>query len=353
MRNVVLFSGSFHPREGGAERQMKAVLSALKADAYSVAVVTQAIPTGDVPRREVIDGIEVFRVGSRWMFGMVPRLGQVMFVAAAVWTGVRLRPRVAVSMQMGTASVAAALVARLVGGRRILRLTGGGTAKFRSEPMARAATRGGRWLASVVCSGRFTVVAPARHLIDDFEASFPDKAERALVIPNGVSVSGQAVSPVADVVWYSRAGSERSYEVFRDIAELLPEVRFTVMGHLDRDDELPVNVSSIGWTDTPEAVIRSHRVILNTSLNEGMPNTVLQAISGGVLAVGFENRGMLELGRDHADFVVTVPYGDAVRAAQAIEVALQREVPKVGASVPSLEVVQARWKAELTRGSSE
>lgn len=171
---TVMVSGSFWPREGGAERQLREILALLSDQGADAAVVSQVLEGS--PRREFAPGakIAIHRVGSRTAFAIAPRFGHALFVLAATWRALRLRPDVLVSLQFGAATVAASMAARILRIRHIIRLTGGGSATFRSEAEARASTPIGRILVRIGAGGtQKTIVAPAQHLLDDLQEFFP------------------------------------------------------------------------------------------------------------------------------------------------------------------------------------
>jgi len=320
---------------------MRHLLAGFARDGKSVAVITQRIPGSRLPKREDIDGIDVRRVGSARLFTVQPKLAQVAFFGVALMTVVALRPRVLVSLQMGSASVAASLGARLFRVRHIVRLTGGGTATSRSEPIARAKSPVGRAVVRLLSTRRTTLVAPAQHLLDDFSEVFPRFKGRKIRIINGVRPVAAVDAPISEVVWYARSGSEKTSAAFVEVAERLPDVAFTVMGAA-MPHQAPDNVTFLGWRDDPEAVLAQHRVLLNTSLVEGMPNTVLQAVAGGCRVVGLDNAGMREVREMFPDVVRVVPPGDSEGLAQAVREALSVR-PEGRPRVPTIDDVEQRW----------
>jgi len=340
---VALVANSFSPREGGAERQMRSLLSGLQTSGRSTVVVTQVIP--DVKQRlATIDGVRVLRLGSRRLNRVAPRAAQVIFVVTAAVVVIAHRPRVVISLQMGTASAAAAMAARVLGIQHILRLTGGGTSRHASEPLARADSTLGRAWARFFNRPRTTIVAPAQHLLRDFELSFPSFQCRSTQITNGVIRPDKEVPKTQDVIWYSRAGAERSADAMDSVAASLPDVHFSVLGRGTVPDG--VNIDPLGWQASPESVIGRHRVLLNTSPSEGMPNTVLQALAWGTRVVGYDNAGMREVRDLYPNGVQLVTPGDFAAAARAVE-----EQLKAGAlppqAVPSLDEVGTQWATLL------
>lgn len=338
--DVVLISGSFWPRQGGAERQARVVLGSLVRHGWRCAVVTQALP-GE-PRRDSIDGIEVYRVGSKLALSRSPRVGMVTAAAASLTQAVALRPRVIWTLMLGSQSLVGAVAARIAGARHVLRLTGGGTQEHRSEPLVRAASPASRLAVQALLRTGPTVVAPARHLLKDLYESFDAEGVSMQVIPNGVTVSEEGVRRRPAVLWYARAGSETSDSVFREVARRLPDVEFCVMGR--EVEALPANATSLGWVKHPERLMREVTALINTSRTEGSPNAALQAIAAGASVVGFENLGILELMEDYPDHVSVVPQGDAVAMADAIQQVLSAPTAPPVAAVPTPATVVERWR---------
>lgn len=315
-------------------------------------MVTQALPRDELRQAEAeVPGICIRRVGSRSALQRAPRLGQVSFLAGAICCALRSRPNAVVTLQLGAATTAGALLSRILAVPHIVRLTGGGTAEFRSEPMARTASRLGRAVQRLVDNQRTTVVAPAQHLLDDFREAFPQSNHRMVCIPNGIPTPvGDAAqwSERRGVAWYSRSGSTQSSRLFHSVAAALPHIPFTVFGATYSEPALP-NVEVLGWQKHPELVLRSKRVLLNTSPHEGMPNTALQAIAEGCVVVGLENRGMAELRSMHPEHVRTANM-DSLSA--TLEVAVESEMPGPG-RVATMEDVAQKWFELLNEGGGE
>lgn len=340
--DVVLVAGSFWPREGGAERQLRQVLAAAEQTGLRCAVVTRALPRE--PRRAMVDGIQVWRVGSTWLLAHLPKLGQLVCTAEQVRHLLRLRPRTAVSMQLGSASVAVALVRNVCRIRHIVRLTGGGTGSWRSEAWARRSTRLGRLVVGLVARRGIVVVSPAKHLLADLAEAFPASAATTRVIANGVLDPGAAPEredPPSGVVWYARGGAVRSDETFLRIAEACPDLSFFAIG---RTGELPASdsVRRLGWVSDPYPVLHGCRILLNTSPTEGMPNMALQALAAGLFVVGPPNEGLAELEKVYPGRVVLVDVAESDEVARVLTDLHSRPLPGP-APVPRSTEVAEDW----------
>ena len=349
----VLVCGSFFPREGGAERQMRSVLGRLGADGVRATVVTQVLE--GQPRRATAPdtSIAIARVGSKFAFRRLPRLGQAVFLLAATLRAIRERPTAVVSLQFGSASLAGSLAARATRSRHVVRLTGGGTATHRSEPFARASNPLGRLLVHVICArDDLVVVAPAEHLLGDFRQAFPAIVVQAAVVPNGVDAPPEG-NPAGDemrrgVVWYARGGTEQSVAFFRSIAAACPDVPFYVLGQHVTHAELP-NVRSLGWCDDVYSVLNGARVLLNTSRTEGSPNMALQALAVGCHVLGADNAGINELKHRFPGHVHTYPLDSEGTLVSTALSTLHTEALPGRASIPTPADVCAQWEQLISR----
>ena len=342
-RDVVMLSGSYWPREGGQERQTKFVLEELSRRGWRCAVVTQALP--DHPRHETINGVEVHRVGLLWAFRNVPRLGMVIAAGGAIEAAVRLRPRTIWSMMLGSQALAGAVASGLVGARHVVRIAGGGSEAHRSEAYARAASPLARVAITALLATRPVMTAPARHLLKDVEDTFDTEGVEMAVVPNGVVPAPPSSGRERVALWYARSGPDAGDELFRAVAERLPQERFKVMGR--RVEDVPDNVENLGWVDHPEELMGRVGVLMNTQRTEGSPNAALQAISAGTPVVGFDNAGIVELAADHPRHVRAVPFDDTDAMASAVQAVLEEGGGLPPAAVPTPDEVATRWAAIL------
>ena len=351
-KRVVLVSGSYKPREGGAERQWRAVLESLAADGVQCAVVTQVLD-GE-PRMENLNGVEVYRVGSSFLFKAVPRLGMLSFLAAATVRAVGYRPSVVLSSMLGSASGAAAIAASLGRKSHVIRLTGGGTAAYRSEPLARASKWVSRLWCRAIASRRPTLVAPAEHLVRDYKVAFPHHRVETRVIPNGVSGAFRDRGVDRNGVgWYARSGSQSADDAFIRLALALPQLAFFTFGRVLAD--VPPNVCQCGWLDDPARFLSSIKVLVNTTPTEGMPNVVLQALASGTRVVGFENAGLAEVAKKYSpesSWVTLAEPGNVEALAASVRLSVDDSSP-VAAIVPTVDEVVSEWKSLLLEDSQK
>ena len=342
--------GSWHPREGGSERQLRQVLPILGERGVEALVITQALP--GQKRSAEYDNVRVRRVGSAVLFRVAPRVGQLWFVVCVVAQGWVFRPTSVLSTQLGSASIAARVLSSLRRVPHVLRLTGGGAgAAEANEVTRRSSGRSGRFLMRSALGRRTTVTAPAQHLLDAFAAKPRLRVNLAKPVMNGVAAfPGQPdLGAPKDVLWYGRSGTSKNIAAFCDLVEAAPDISFAVLGAVDLPQTYD-SVSLLGWHDRPESVIANYRAVVSTSLSEGMPNVALQALQAGVPFVAFDIPGHREAAQFAPHGVHLVPPGDVTALVRTL-----RDTESLGRdfsrTIPTLEEAADNW-SQLLRGSA-
>jgi glycosyltransferase involved in cell wall biosynthesis len=106
----------------------------------------------------------------------------------------------------------------------------------------------------------------------------------------------QAGTPV--VLWMARMSPVKNPFLALDVARLLPDVRFLMAGGgelFERiKDAAPPNVTLLSWVN-PAHVISAADVFLSTSLNEGVPYSLLEVFSAGLPVVAVESGAIAEI----------------------------------------------------------
>lgn len=141
-----------------------------------------------------------------------------------------------------------------------------------------------------------------------------------------VPPAGSRADPAGYVLWTATVRPSKRPELLIEIARRLPGVRFVMIGGPDpgrREAEymrsiveaaaaVP-NLEVRGFVPFAEAerAFDGARVVLNTSLYEGFPNTFLQAWSRGIPTVGFIDTGSRRAGEPVYDIASDVPEASA------------------------------------------
>jgi len=141
-----------------------------------------------------------------------------------------------------------------------------------------------------------------------------------------VPPAGAHADPAGYVLWTATVRPSKRAELLLEIARRLPHVRFVMIGGPDpgrREAEYMRSVTEAaagipnlevrGFVPFGEAerAFDGARVVVNTSLYEGFPNTFLQAWSRGVPTVGFIDTGSRRAGEAVYDIAADV--ADAAR----------------------------------------
>ena len=100
------------------------------------------------------------------------------------------------------------------------------------------------------------------------------------------------------VLWMARMAPVKNPSLALEVAKLLPDVNFLMAGGGDLFEETktnaPANVLLLGWVDAAE-VIPVADVFLSTSLNEGVPYSLIEVQSFGVPIVAVDSGAISEL----------------------------------------------------------
>jgi glycosyltransferase involved in cell wall biosynthesis len=100
------------------------------------------------------------------------------------------------------------------------------------------------------------------------------------------------------VLWMARMAPVKNPSLALEVAKLLPDVNFLMAGGGDLFEETkanaPANVLLLGWVDAAE-VIPVADVFLSTSLNEGVPYSLIEVQSCGVPIVAVDSGAISEL----------------------------------------------------------
>jgi len=100
------------------------------------------------------------------------------------------------------------------------------------------------------------------------------------------------------VLWMARMAPVKNPSLALEVARLLPEVNFLMAGGGDLFQETkagaPSNVLMLGWVDAAE-IIPAADLFLSTSLNEGVPYSLIEVQSCGVPIVAVNSGSIQEL----------------------------------------------------------
>ena len=100
------------------------------------------------------------------------------------------------------------------------------------------------------------------------------------------------------VLWMARMAPVKNPSLALEVARLLPGVSFLMAGGGELfnqiKDQAPFNVRLLGWVHAAD-VIPATDIFLSTSFNEGVPYTLLEALSAGIPVVAFKSGAIAEV----------------------------------------------------------
>ncbi|MBY0276183.1 glycosyltransferase [Candidatus Binatia bacterium] len=320
-----------HLRVGGAQRHLLEVVRGLDRREYALEMWSAAEDPGDLAAVFEREGVPVRSFGISGTM-MSPRtLSAVRRVAADF----RARDVHVVHGYLFEGNFLAALTGRLAGAPVTL------VSKRSLDRYDRFDRRAAAWLSNQLAS-RVTVNATAvRDVTIEHERCAP---ERIVLIPNGVALPASAASAPASataaddprgdgplVGMVGRLSWKKGYEFALQAAarlrDRIPGVRFDIVGDGEQRRELEEMAQRLGLGDTVRFLgqrrdvadlMRGFDCFVLSSVIEGMPNALLEAMALGRPAVTTSAGGSAEVVIDGESGLV-VPPGDPTALAVAVE----------------------------------
>jgi glycosyltransferase involved in cell wall biosynthesis len=100
------------------------------------------------------------------------------------------------------------------------------------------------------------------------------------------------------VLWMARMAPVKNPSLALEVARLLPEINFLMAGGGELFDQIkdqaPPNVRLLSWVDAAETIPAAD-IFLSTSLNEGVPYSLLEVLSAGIPVVAVESGAVAEI----------------------------------------------------------
>jgi len=343
---VVNWRDPWHPSAGGAEQYAWHMAAGLVARGARVCYLTARAPGQS--RREVRDGVEIVRAGSR--LSVYPR--------ALGWLAVRRWSfDVVLDCQNGIPFFTPWVLPRRVPVLCIMHHVHdaqfgvhfspamAAIGRFLEGPVSRRVYR--RYACVAVSQSTVTAMRERLHWTGPIH-----------VVPNGLAAEcfespGPAAADVTTLTWVGRLVAHKRAELLLDIAAHLHDVVIEVIGRGPSSAALAAEITARGLADQvrlrgflPEAdkraAVAGSLLHLNTSQGEGWGLCVLEAAALGVPTVAYDVDGLRDAVRDGET-------GWLVRADQRIEDVTERAVKELSDPARQAEIAAAcrRWAGQF------
>ena len=332
--HILLINHEFPPIGGGAATATENIARELRKLGARVTVLTSAYR--DLPAREVREGCDILRIAAlRRRADSSNILEMISFLLCSLWWAVRRSARykadVCIAFFGLPAGPAAWILRQRHGTPYIISLRGGDVPGFLPEVLRNWHRLSGR-LIRFLWRGAAFVVANSRGLAALARKCDPE--QRVLVIPNGVDTAwperASGKEPSADIrlITVGRLNLQKNYPSLLRALAALRETGWTLeiigdgpernaLQSLAQELGLADRVFLRGWIDRKElpAHLAKADVFVFPSLQEGMPNTVLEAMVAGLPVIACAVEGCEELVVDGKTGILVPP--DDVSALQS------------------------------------
>lgn len=369
---VVMIVRLFHPWVGGTERQAQTLARRLADRGVDVRIVTGRWFRG-TPRRDRIDGIEVFRNHTLWEgFGVrgLRTVAGYLYMATLAWHlwWTRSTYDVIHVHGMNYHSAVAVQVGHLCRRPSVTKLANSGEASDVDKMRHDRQLRGARFLLpAALRSDRFVALNAA--VVEELRAvGVPE--ERILSLPNGVDLDGvvpradHALEGVARLVFVGRLHQQKGLATLLDAVDLLNRrspglVRATLIGEGPARASLEAHVRRrglegcvelTGERDDVRADLRAADVFVLPSHAEGLSNALLEAMAHGLPVVVSNVPGNVDVVRDDLNGLV-FPVGDSAALAECLERLVADEATRARLGKAARATVEAEYDLDVVAGS--
>ncbi len=330
---ILLVVDGYYPSTGGAEMQAGLLGRVLTAVGHEVKVLAPRLDRSK-PVTEMLDNISVERIG----YPRIPAVGAVILMLRFAWRLLRTRgayDTIHVHMAKNLAAVAG-LLRPLLSATVVTKISGawefdGGILDpaHRQKPLYRLYNWCVKRADSIQCVSEYT----RRRLI---EAGYSPR--QVLDIPNAVDVArfdsparpAQFPPAGARVIFVGRLQKVKGLNVLLDAWARRAQTklaRLTIAGDGDVRESLMRQAHDLGIADTVDflgevnnvpVLLRAADIYVQPSFQEGLPNSVLEAMAAGLPIIATRVSGNEDLVTD-GDNGLLAPPGDAAAIATSLD----------------------------------
>jgi glycosyltransferase involved in cell wall biosynthesis len=320
---VLMVISQFHPIIGGAEKQAKLLAKKLIEKGVNVTILTGWWKFG-MPRREMVDGISVFRNFSCWgMFGIkgIRTLAALIYMfTLGLYLLVHRREYdiIHVHQALYPAFVSVLVGKQVLGKSVIVKTASSGMTsdikQLKRYPLGNTQLR--YLIKQMGC-----LVANSKVGGDEFkQIGFP--ASKIVFIPNGVEIpkaKGISFREVKLVMAIARLSLEKGIDVLLkawvEVAALHPTLKLIIAGQGPLESSLKTLCKDLRLADCVEfvgSILNVNEQLINADLfvlpsrTEGLSNALLEAMSHGLPCIATNVGGNCELiGEDEQKKIIS------------------------------------------------
>lgn len=145
--------------------------------------------------------------------------------------------------------------------------------------------------------------------------SIPGQTRLSNLIPREIARAKLGLSSEFTVLWVARVVSVKNPKLLLEVAKKMPECEFVMAGDGDELELIrslaPKNVKILGFVDVRE-ILMAGDVFLSTSLNEGIPYSILEAQSINLPVIAVKAGAVSEIVRDGVNGYLVDPNAEEI-----------------------------------------
>ena len=324
---IGMLTARFYPVQGGAEIQCRRLSKELKTSGHNITILTQKLPK--TPDFELIDNIPVYRLGLPLLNGF----GSFFYFISSLKTIIKkfndfdvLHAHIA-----STPAIIAALFSKYFKKPSIVKFAG---SRNTGDIAVSLRTVHGRLKLNFIKNNASAFVCPSNEVAQEL-VKYGFKKEKIHTIANGTETDSFAPATVNDknslkhlfgmpleakiVVYSGRLekgkGIETLIDAWKEIeaSDIKPQAQLAIFGSGRLASELQErasglrNVKFYGWVDNTADYLKASDIFVLPSTGEGMPNSLMEAMSCGIGCVSTNIGGVRELITHNANGLLFEP----------------------------------------------
>jgi len=339
--SIMMLTARFYPCQGGAEIQCLRLSVKLAQLGHRALILTQKMPR--TLRFELIEGLPVFRVG----FAVSNMLGSFSYFLSALKTALKRFNEIDIlhAHIASTPAVIAAVVTRLTGKPSLVKFAG---SRATGDISTSIKTMHGRLKLNLIRDNATAFVCPSGEIASELE-KYGFSKNKINIIPNGVDTvvyapaSGVQKSQLRHalglpsegklVIYSGRLVKGKGLELLiecwkkMEFKNTMPAPGLLICGagplleSLEKSCSGTPSVRFLGWKDNALDYLKASGVFVLPSSGEGMPNSLMEAMSCGLACIGTDIGGIKELVADRASGLL-FKAGDAAELTIALQTLL-------------------------------